>query len=155
MRVILSLPIYSCSKEKFKSLYEKRIERIANSMFCASSDINRAYTIARNYEWKKGIWKYNQIIGYLEVFLHGSSLAFNAYLPEEKNIMKFSNVKKYLRLVEIYGFYVQIIGTNNDVAKKLLDKIKAIEKSKKWHLDYGMFNMVYKDIDYLGLIEKN
>ena len=151
MNTLFSLPIYSCAKEKFKEKYENYILTRAKYSHYYPSDVERAKKNIRKFEWKKGIWKYNQIIGYLEVFIQGGSLAFHAYLPEEKNVMKFSRVKKYLYRVDLNGLYIQLIGSNERIANELFDKIQSIQKDHKWYIDYSFFNQVYKKIDYMNL----
>ena len=150
MDTLFSLPIYSCPSEKFEKLFEKHILNKAKSSYYYPSDIETAKRNVRKFEWKKGIWKYNQIVGYLEVFVLGGSLAFRCYIPEERTT-RFSNVKKYFRLVEIYGMYIQLTGTNKTIAHRLLEVIKSIQRKNKWYIDYSLFNRVYENIDYLNL----
>ena len=154
MDTLFSLPIYSYSKAVFAKKYEEHILAIAKHSHYYPFDVEKAKQTARRFEWKKGIWKYNQIIGYLEVFIFGGSLAFRAYLPEEARKMAFSGVKKYLRLVEINGLYIQLIGTNKTIANKLLETIQSIESVRKWNIDYSQFLRFYKSIDYLHLKSK-
>ena len=152
--VLFSIPIYSCSEKKHRILYQKFLR-------------NKALLVIENYKkfgkseqeaiekteplfWKKRIWKYNQIIGYLEVNIMHASLSFNSYLQEERNIMKFSNKKKYLTLHPILGYYVQLGGNNGEIAENLLKTIEKIGKSFKWELDLSSFKLIYKDINYLG-----
>lgn len=151
MNTLFSLPIYSCAKDKFEEKYEKYILARAKHSHYYPFDVERAKKNIRKFEWKKGIWKYNQIIGYLEVFVQGGSLAFRAYLPEEKNVMKFSSVKKYLYRVDLYGLYIQLIGSNERIANKLIDMIQSIQKAHKWHIDYSFFNQIYRRVDYTNL----
>ena len=65
--------------------------------------------------------------------------------------MKFSKVKKYISRFDLNGLYIQLIGSNKQIADKLLETINAIQKQRKWCLDYSMFERVYKNIDYLNL----
>lgn len=151
--VLFSLPIYSCTEKTFNNAYQKYLKRKASDAIWIYSNFNKseeeAIKVTEHFYWKKGIWKYNQIIGYLQVFVFGNSLAFNRYLPEENNVMRFSNKKKYVCKNPVMGIYVQLLGTNKDIANKLLKAIKDIAKMNKWVIDTSEFELIYKDINYL------
>ena len=151
--VLISLPIYSCSEKHFKVAYEKYLRKKASDAIWIYKSFNKSEEEAvesiERFYWKKRIWKYNQIIGYLQIFVFGNSLAFNRYLPEEKNTMRFSNKKKYLSMMPVQGMYVQLSGTNEQIANKLLKAIKDIAKIYKWTIDTSEFELIYNDINYL------
>lgn len=151
--VILSLPIYSCSEKVFYNDYQKYLKRKASDAIRIYAEFNKteeeAIKATEHFYWKKRIWKYNQIIGYLQIFLLGNSLAFSRYLPEEKNIMRFSNKKKYVYKLPVSGMYVQLTGTNEKIANELLKTIKIIAQMNKWIIDTSEFELFYKDINYL------
>lgn len=151
--VIFSLPIYSCSEKVFSNAYKKYLKRKASDAIRIYAEFNRtedeAIKVTERFYWKKRIWKYNQIIGYLQIFLFGNSLAFSRYLPEEKNIMRFSNKKKYVCRMPVLGMYVQLTGTNEKIANELLKTIKNIAQMNKWIIDTSEFKLFYKDINYL------
>ena len=153
--ILFSLPIYSCTEKVFKTAYKKYIKRKASDAIYTYTKLNKseeeAINLIENFYWKKRIWKYNQIIGYLQILVFGCSLAFNRYLPEEKNIMRFSNKKKYMCMMPVSGIYVQLTGTNEEIADSLLKAIKDIAKMNKWIIDTSEFELIYKDINYLKL----
>lgn len=153
--VIFSFPIYSCSEKVFNKDYQKYLKRKASDAIRIYAKFNKtedeAIKATERFYWKKRIWKYNQIIGYLQIFLFGNSLAFNRYLPEETNIMRFSNKKKYVCKMPVLGMYVQLTGTNEEIANSLLRTIKDIAKMNKWIIDISEFKLIYKDINYLRL----
>lgn len=154
-KVLISLPIYSCSEKTLKKDYKKYLRRKASNAIKIYADFGKTEEEAikeiERFYWKKRIWKYNQIIGYLQVFVFGNSLAFNRYLPEEKNVMRFSNRKKFVCMMNVSGMYVQLIGTNEDIANKLFETIKDIARMNKWLIDTSEFELFYKDIDYLSI----
>ena len=149
---LISLPIYSCLEQKFQRDYEKNLKRKSFDAIAIYANFHKseeeAINSVKKFCWKKGIWRYNQIIGYLQVFF-GNSLAFSRYLPEEKNIMRFSDKKKYMCMMPILGMYIQLCGTNEEIANKLLKAIKDIAKMNKWIIDTSEFELFYKDINYL------
>ena len=151
--VIFSLPIYSCTEKVFYNDYQKYLKRKASDAIRIYAEFNKtedeAMKATERFYWKKRIWKYNQIIGYLQIFLLGNSLAFSRYLPEEKNIMRFSNKKKYVCKIPVLGMYVQLTGTNEKIANELLKTIKKIAQMNKWIIDTSEFELFYKDINYL------
>ena len=152
-RVLISLPIYSCSEKAFEEDYEKYLRRKASDAIRIYKRFNKteeeAINSIRPFYWKKKIWKYNQIIGYLQIVAFGNSLAFSRYLPEEKNVMRFSNKKKYVSMMNVPGMYVQLIGTSEKIADELLKTIKDIAEMNKWIIDTSEFELIYKDINYL------
>ena len=154
-KVLISLPIYSCTEKTLEKDYKKYLRRKASYAIQIYADYNKTEEEAikeiERFYWKKRIWKYNQIIGYLQVLVFGNSLAFNRYLPEEKNVMRFSNKKKFVCMMHVSGMYVQLTGTNEEIANRLLKAIRDIAKMNKWIIDTSEFELFYKDINYLKL----
>lgn len=158
--VVYSLPIYSCSKEKLEKDYQIFLRKKAQTGVEIAKEFGKqeSEVLDRFHQmfWKKNIWKYNQVIGYLEVVLafDGNCIAFESYLPEEKRNMRFSDKKKWLSLQHIGGYYVDLEGTNEQIGKSVLKTIKTISRDNKWMIDLDSFKLVFKDIDYLWIAKQ-
>ena len=151
MITLFSIPIYSCTREKYAKDYNKWVRKQITSSTSLQLSEKRIKEIENTVYWEHRTWKYNQIIGYLDVDILGNSLCFNAYISHKK-IMRFSNKKRYLYLDEIVGLYVNVSVENNDTADELLDAIKSIAKERNYTLDLTQFLMLYKNVDYNRII---
>ena len=158
MTTVFSIPIYSCPEKIFNKDYDRFLRKKAQTTIDIYSDFGRSEQEAiesiKKFYWKNGIWKYNQIKGFLEVNYHGGSFCFDAFLPEEKNTMRFSNKKKYLSLHEILGYYVQMSGDNQAIATNLILTVQTIAREYNFVLETSSFEIMCNCIDFKELKQR-
>ena len=136
--VLFEIPIYSMNRETF----DERIK-----------DIKYDY-------YKNRIWKYNQIIGYIEITYSRDSIWFELYKADIKRVQVITNAKKYITKQGINGYslFIEDKYSNIEVADKIKNKIDVIIEefvNPKYYVDLELFNNIYKNIDYKNVFRKN
>lgn len=130
--LLCDIPIYGISKEKFdKRLNKKRQDYyewiLGNN---AEKDEEKCKEWSRNYIVPYAIWKYNQMVGFVEILIQNYGVKFNIYMTEEKRHMCFSGVKKYYKNIYANGLSFHVGNkTNEEIRKIMLKYIDVIEKN--------------------------
>jgi hypothetical protein len=124
--IVFDVPIYSMSKKKY---YKK-----LNIFLCKPG-----YTkISKSEKIDKMNWKYNQIIGYVEISITTNYVYFNIYF-KQKNF-SFFNKKHWIKLHDVNNnhYRIKIDYTNNNIKEEILKYLINIENkyiSKNYYLN--------------------
>ena len=118
------------------------------------------------------IWKYNYIVGYLEICYTGSDIVYVLYSMktkkylDDKNYIEtpysmplFTEKKHYMTNEPIIGIHrlIERNDTNKDIGEHILHDVKNIIErniNKKFFVDLSQFYMLYDKIDYLELFDR-
>lgn len=119
---ILEIPIYSMKENEFENKWKKYFEKYfkGNSHF---QDIKNSY-------YPQNVWKYNQIIGYLEITYSNKTIWLNEYCTADKKIYAKSTKKHYIIDMGLngYHFFVKNEMKNEDIINEILFWITSFEK---------------------------
>lgn len=155
--IILEIPIYSMSEDKFNKKWEKDIKN-------AVSQINEDNKISFEQYYKNGYvdqrqWIYNQIIGFLVIKYKNNSIWFDEYLTNDKVIRIKSNTKHYINNCRLSGFHFYVSNNmDNDTIKgDIIKWINSFEKehlNKKYYLDKDKYLNILEYLDVKKMIDK-
>lgn len=134
-KVLCDIPIYTIDKEKFMTLVkQKRTDRF-KELLAYGNDENSSKKYSHQEMVKFANWKYNQMIGYIEIEIKNKDVIFNLYLTDEKRHRYFSNVKKYINFVPTVGLHFWTDDKNSEEIKEEI---------------YCFLNMIKKDFIHIG-----
>ena len=160
--VLFSLPIYALSEKTFNKRYERERLRFINDDIPLSSQSNAEFV--RNcctvHLGKYSIWKYNHIVGYVEVCLSdsGNDIYLDVYRPVApvKRYHWMSSKKILLKRIIMVGMHFRCIGKTNDQIvceiDLLLDELQGSYGINKCFVDRTQYDSVKNHIDFVGLI---
>ncbi len=103
---------------------------------------------------KRGIWKYNQIIGYIRITFKEGSFWFDLYVPDyESKIYKFSRKRNFVSLHQPNGMHFSIDQDDKTNRKLMETHLKGCIRvlPKRWYVDTKQFKAVNLLIDYSKL----
>lgn len=158
-KILCDVPIYTIDKnaflEKIKNETESRIEKCSQNGEM-QSDLKR-YIQRRMLEFAN--WKYNQMIGYIEIAIENKDVIFNLYLTDEKRHMYFSNIKKYIKFVPTTGLHFWTDDKSNEEIKEeiytFLDMIKRdFVRTNNAYFDMSVFELLIKYVDLKKYIDE-
>ena len=149
--IIIEIPIYCMTKERFDDKWKRYIAKKINDMPDTSKEIaSRVYQ--EGYLCEK-LWKYNQIIGYLTIEYKNSSIWLNQYMTKDKIFRVDSTARHFVYNTRLAGFHFHITTNmkNEDLRKKIKELVNSFEKeqlNKNYFLDkFDRFNTIeYLDI---------
>jgi len=151
-KVLFELPVYRLSEEmyydKFNLEYEKR--KTPNNDPISEEKINQ--NIFKDYG---GAWKYNEIIGYLELYAQKSDIRCAYYKVNAKRIVR-TRKKQY----EIYDDTIYKIDifrkyTNEQLIvkiKELVDNCILQDEFENRFVDRKLFDKMVDYVDWYKLI---
>lgn len=148
---LFEIPIYSMNENEYKKRCFKYIDKCASET--TPDNYKYFYEYLVNIYYKKRPWKYNQIVGYIEIIFKDDSIWFNEYLTMDKQIHAIANKKHIIQNVLLNGhhFYIKKEMKNNEIKKEMIKWIKNIEKviiKKPLYLDKTLF---LSQLDYIDI----
>lgn len=101
-----------------------------------------------------GPWKYNEIIGYLRLYLYGNQIRIEYWQVQVKKIVKsrkkLFGCKSYKVVDEVA---VKDLSKNSQIKVAIEAAIKNCEiKFKKRHLDLHHFNLIKDYVDWVNFV---
>ena len=114
--LLFIIPIYSMDEETFDKKWDDFFTQKGYKEKENFADIRACY---RN----KIIWKYNQVIAYIEVYKHNGDVNFVTYRAQQ-NVYRYDCPNHY------YSFY-QSLGNHFYVSKKMTNE-DIIEETRRW-----------------------
>lgn len=149
--LIQTIPIYSMSEDthynKWKHYKNKCVTEFQQNGHTkeeSEKGFNEIY-------YPQTVWKYNQVIGYIEILVSKQDVIFEKYFCNKKEKFYFKTTKKYF-IEHNYQtgnhFYAADIS-NKQIVDKIREWLKIeINKNKKRYYDLSEFNNI---IDYLDI----
>ena len=155
---LFEIPIYSMSKEEYDKRCMKYINRRVKET--TKDNIDFYYDYLMEKYLKDRPWKYNQIIGFIDIYYEQRSIFFNEYITSDKNIRAVSNRKHYIKntFLNSYSFYIKDSMNNEEIKNKISYYINSLKKDiyqKNYFFDDALFQKQVRYIDIKGMIKDN
>ena len=83
-KVIFEIPIYSMSEEKFYKKWETSNESSIKHFLELNDEIGDYERWLKRFNLPQSIWKYNQIVGYIQIIIKGKDIIFDLWLCKDK-----------------------------------------------------------------------
>jgi hypothetical protein len=169
--ILFSIPIYRQSEvEYYKYLDELddqnikyHINQLTRTGMIRDGDTEKIEKDMRNdlYSFsKRTIWKYNQIVGYIELYLDGHRIKAQLWFINSKKLLKIPNKKTF----EFKGKISDVVATNLYNNEEITNKINeflvklhagkfGFKYLKKCYFDLTNFKKCIHFIDIKKLIE--
>ena len=129
---IFEIPIYSMSEKEFNEILKQ----------CKKTEI---------IFYPAEIWKYNQIIGYIEVNVKKEKIDIDIHCTLDKKICATSKTKHLIQKLQKKIDSFDITEMDNEAIKneikKWLDETIKEELNKRFYIDKNVFNNVIEYID--------
>lgn len=153
-KIIYEIPIYSMPEEEFnRRRNKKKADQIVYSMSLGNSE-ERAREIYSTYWHPEYLWKYNQIVGFLEIAISPRDLSFNVQKTLDKKMYALSKTKHFIQDFRTGGMHFPIGNMNNEeILSEVESYIGAFQKEMpgKMCLYLDTFNVVKRYIDFRGI----
>lgn len=138
---LFSIPIYTVSEKEFEQKYDK-----VRKKFETEPDFRQ-----------KGVWLYNQIIGYIRVLLGRQDILFEVYMPlHRKRYQLFSNRKSYCGNRQVNGLHFYLGNKSNEQIiyeiREWIVYISNREYLQRRYVDISAFDNIAKYIDIRAIV---
>lgn len=153
-KIIYEIPIYAMPEKEFNRRKDKqKAKNIAYSMSLGNSE-ERAREIYSTYWHPEYLWKYNQIVGFLEIAIGSRDISFNVQKTLDKKMYALSKTKHFIQDLRTEGMHFPIGNMNNEeILSEVESYIESFQKEMpgKMCLYLDTFNTVKRHIDFRGI----
>ena len=150
-KTLFEIPIYSMSEKEFNKRWKKRKDFLYNMFISGGSTEDNAKLGVSYSCFPKCIWKYNQIIGFIQISVSRRDVWFDIYRSLDKIYYADSKSKHFIQNIHANGTHFYVSGmTNEDIKQNILKELKSIEKyhlEKKFYVDYSAFYNIFDYVD--------
>lgn len=104
--------------------------------------------------YPRNVWKYNQIVGLVEIAISPRDISFNVQKTLDSRIQAVGKTKHYIQDMRTNGMHFPIGEmSNGELVDQIEEYLCAIQKSlPKWFCLYlDTFNTVKHHIDFKGI----
>lgn len=155
--LLYELPIYLLSEKAFLSKCQKEKEKTIKLFVENNSSEEKAIESFQRNFYPKYIWKYNQIIGYIEISATKQDIFFELYCTMDKRIHLFSGQKHYIEDWRISGAHFNWGNKSNaEIRKEIIEHIKSVKKmvDKKYYINDKALIVTLRYLDIKRLLNQ-
>lgn len=157
-KVIYEVPIYSMSQKEFQHRWEnwkKKCYIRSEEMGHTREETENIVKSIMQGQYPRNVWKYNQIVGFVEIAVSSRDIAFYVHKTLDKRIRATGNTKHYIQDMWINGLHFPIHNmTNEEIVIEIDRFLDAIQKdlSNPLYLCRDVYNNIKNNIDFIGLM---
>lgn len=160
-KIIFEIPIYSMPKKEFerrwnkwKDDWYKRSEQMGHSVEETEEVVNSIMVT----QYPRNVWKYNQIVGFVEIAINSRDISFNVQKTLDKRIQAVGKAKHYIQDMMTNGkHFLYHNMTNEEIVTEIDSYLDSIEHelTKPFCLCRDTYNNIKNHIDFNGLFIMN
>ncbi len=153
-KIVFEIPIYSMSEKEFNRRWDKKKKFLTEYfMECGGNGEERAEIIYTGY-YPQYVWKYNQIVGFVEIAVAPRDISFNIYKTLDKKMVAVSKTKHFIQNLFSNGKHFPIgKKTNEEIVREIDSWLESTEQElpNAMCLFLDTYNTVKYHIDFIGI----
>lgn len=123
-KIIYEIPIYSMPKKEFKRRWDnwkKKWYEHSEQMGHSAEETEEVIMMIMEGQYPRNVWKYNQIVGFIEIAIGPRDVSFNVQKTLDKRMCATSKTKHYIQDIMTGGMHFPIGKMSNE---ELLSEIE-------------------------------
>jgi hypothetical protein len=145
------------NENEFNRRWKKRKDFLYEMFINGGNTESDATIFASQSCFPKCVWKYNQIIGFIQISVSKHDVWFNIYRSLDKIYYADSKYKHFIQDILANGthFYVSD-PTNEYIKQNIREWLKEIEKrhlEKRFFVDYSTFDNIIEYVDIAQIMK--
>jgi len=158
--VLFEIPIYKLSENKYRDKWRTTLAKLATLYRNTEQERKKYISDMMSLKHPSNIWEYNQIIGYIKIYLWHSDMHFGLYLCNKKRFSFNSCKKDFIEDVTPSGshFFIDSKFSNQNIIDNMNEELRLLIKyeiKKNWYVDLKIYNILCKEIDYIKIIKEH
>lgn len=113
-KVICEIPIYSMPEAEFNRKWEKQKKKWIDESIGMGNSESRAREIINKCYYPQYLWKYNQIVGFVEIAISPRDVSFNVQKTLDKRFFIISKTKHFIQDLRTGGMHFPICKMSNE-----------------------------------------
>ena len=155
-KVIFEIPVYSMSEEKYYKKQETSNESSIKHFLELNDEIGDYERWLKRFNLPQSIWKYNQIVGYIQIIIKGKDIIFDLWLCKDKRYFYNTTKKHFIEPMPANGlhFFTNTM-TDREIKIEIERFLKIIEKEikkKNMYLDKTIYNNLVNNINIKNML---
>ncbi len=158
-KILFEIPIYSMPQNVFDNKWEKFKQREIEKYLKINSELgDYEYWLNKIY-FTVSVWKYNQIVGYIQILIKNKDIIFELFMTEDKSIHYNAKSKHFIVYLPTIGLHFFTDDKDDKEIKleinKYLTMIKNEFINKNFFIDLTTYTNLIDNINIKKIIEKN
>ena len=157
--LLFEIPIYSMTKLNFDSKWKKFKQKMIDDYLNINNDLGDYKTQLNKIYLPFSIWRYNQIIGYIQISIENEDIVFDLYLTNDKNIHYNSKTKHFIKYLQTTGLHFYTGNKTDNEIKDEIDNYLLMIKNdflkKNNYIDITAYNNIVKSINIKKIIKQH
>lgn len=153
-KIVFEIPIYSMSEKEFNRRWNKRKVFLTEYFMEHGGSSEERAEIIYTGHYPQYVWKYNQIVGFVEIAVAPRDISFNIYKTLDKKMVAVSKTKHFIQNLCSGGKHFTVGKKSNDEIVKEIDSwLRSIEQElpRKMCLFLDTYDTVKHYIDFVGI----
>lgn len=154
--LLYELPIYLLSEKDFLKKCEKEKEKLIKQFKENGSTEEKAIECFKTVYYPKNLWKYNQIIGCIEIYATNNDIVFELYCTLDKKIPAFSEKKHFAEDWRINGEHFNWNNKSNpEIRKKIIKHLQSVKMmvNRKYYINDEALTVTLPYLNIKGLLD--
>lgn len=156
-KVIFEIPIYSMREDKFHKKWKDYKDNSIKHFLELNDELGDYELWFDKFNFPQSVWKYNQIIGYIQISIKEKDVIFDLWLCRDKRYVYKTNKKNFIEYMPTNGLHFFTNNISDKQIKMEIDKfLKIIERDfikKNMYLDKTIYNNLINNINIKNMIE--
>lgn len=156
-KIICEVPIYSMPEKEFKrrwNNWKKKWYDKSEQLGYTPERTEETVKMIMETKYPRNVWKYNQIVGFVEIAIGSRDISFNVQKTLDSRIQAVGKTKHYIQDMMTNGMHFSIDNMmNEELVVKIDEYLDDIQKNlqKPFCLYRETYNSVKDYIDYRGI----
>ena len=157
-KVIFSIPIYFCSHADFSKRIERKKKEFDAKQKCSYAF--KRYGIVQEFRTIERSWEYNQIIGWIEIYVNGTTLKADYWLIDASRITFNASRKCFEYRSKLADVSITYNKSNEEIVEDIKNFFRACQKGtyskkfKKYYIDIAQLYEWLGFLDIKALIQR-
>lgn len=162
--IFFIIPIYRCTPDKYKQENDAERKKMYNDFLESFQGLQKKERLAEESVDKSMLrkwvsWKYNEIVGYIELYTFFDQIRGDYYFIENQRIRRGFKKNNFVYQGKLFEMYTVHMKTNEEIFEKLIIQLGAIKSErgrlKNKYIDLSELENLGSYIDWINLIKKN
>lgn len=158
-RILFEIPIYSMNQNTFENKWKKFKQTKIEEDLKKNGELGNYEYWLNKANFPVSVWKYNQIIGYIQIVIKNKDIIFELFITKDKNIHYNGKTKHFIEYSPTNGLHFFTDDKNDQDIKmeisKFLTMIKNEFINKNYFLDLTTYNNLINNINIKKIIEES
>lgn len=156
-KTLFEIPVYAMNEKEFDKRWGKKKSKMYEELVKHGHTEECAKEMIYSLCFPNSVWKYNQVIGFINISISRTDVWFDIYLSLDKRFCAVSKKKHFVQDIHANGthFYTSD-KSNDDIKQTIRTWLKMIEKDylrNSFYVDYSSYNAIINYIDIKQMME--